>query len=103
MCHWTVFGAPGPYNSKLFILEFLTARSAIIHRTDRCATGLSGAPAEQRLLRATVDCKSAGQSYSAQTVLVEVRAVARGAPDSERYLSGATRRQSLQWSTAPEP
>jgi hypothetical protein len=28
------------------------SRSAIIHRTVRCSTGLSGAPAEQRLLRA---------------------------------------------------
>jgi hypothetical protein len=35
------------------------ARFAIIHRTVRCATGLSGVTAEQRLLHATVDYKSA--------------------------------------------
>jgi hypothetical protein len=77
------------YNDQLSTLGFLRARSAIIHRTVWCATGLSGAPAKQRLFGATVDCKSAGQSYSAQTVRAEVRAVARGAPDSEQCLSGA--------------
>jgi hypothetical protein len=50
----------GPYSLQLATLGFLRARSAIIQRTVRCATGLSGAPAEQRLLRTTVDCKSAG-------------------------------------------
>jgi hypothetical protein len=51
-------GAPVPYKDELATLGFLQARSAIIHRTVWCATGLSGAPAEQRLLHATVDCKS---------------------------------------------
>jgi hypothetical protein len=40
---------------------------------------------------------------SARTMRAEVRAVVRGAPDSEQCLSGATRRQSLQRSEAPEP
>jgi hypothetical protein len=74
-----------PYNSELFSFGFLRPRSAIIHRTVRCATGLSGAPAEQRLASATVACKR----YSARTVRAEVRVTARGAPDSEQYLSGA--------------
>jgi hypothetical protein len=89
VCHRTVSGAPGPYNSKLATLGFLWTCSAIIHRTVRCGTGLSGTPAEQRLFGATVDCKSVEQSYSTRTVRAEVRAVARGAPDSEQYLSGA--------------
>jgi hypothetical protein len=38
---------------------------------------------------ATVDCNERMQCYSAQTVHAEVRAVARGAPDSEQCLSGA--------------
>jgi hypothetical protein len=59
VCHRTVSGAPGPYKDELATLGFLQARSAIIHRTVRCATGLSGVTAEQRLLRATIDCKSA--------------------------------------------
>jgi hypothetical protein len=39
-------------NSKLLTFGNSGRRSAIIHRTVRCSTGLSGAPAEQRLLRA---------------------------------------------------
>jgi hypothetical protein len=50
---------PGPYNSELVTLEFLWACSAIIHRTVRCATGLSGAPAEQRLLVQRLTAKAA--------------------------------------------
>jgi hypothetical protein len=40
VCHRTVSGAPGPYIVQLSTLGFLRARF----------TGLSGAPAEQRLL-----------------------------------------------------
>jgi hypothetical protein len=39
-------------NSELLTFENSGGRSAIIHRTVRCSTGLSGVPAEQRLLRA---------------------------------------------------
>jgi hypothetical protein len=53
-----VSGAQGPYSLKLATLGFLRARSTIIHRTVRCATGLSDVTAEQQLLRATVACKS---------------------------------------------
>jgi hypothetical protein len=35
-------------------------------------------------------CNGRLQRYSARTVRVEVRADARGAPDSAQYLSGAT-------------
>jgi hypothetical protein len=59
VCHRTVSGAPGPYKDELATLVFLQARFTIIHRTIWCATGLSSVTAEQRLLRATVDCKSA--------------------------------------------
>jgi hypothetical protein len=38
-----------PYNSKPATLENSRAHSTIIHRTVRCATGLSDEPAEQRL------------------------------------------------------
>jgi hypothetical protein len=37
--------------AKLLTFEKKKGRSAIIHRTVRCHTGLSGVPAEQRLLR----------------------------------------------------
>jgi hypothetical protein len=73
--------------------------SAIIHRTIQCATELSGAPAEQRLASATVDCNGRLQRYSVRTVRAEVRAAARGTPNSAQYLSGATRRQSSNGQT----
>jgi hypothetical protein len=85
--HQTVSSAPGPYSLQLATLGFLKPCSAIIHWTIRCATGLSGAPAEQRLFGATVDCKSTDQMNSAWTVRAEVRAVVRGAPYIEQCLS----------------
>jgi hypothetical protein len=88
VCHWTVSGAPGLYSCELATFGFLRPHSAIIHRTVRCATGLSGAPAKQRLSSATVDCNGRLQRYSARTVRTEVRAAARGTPDSEQCLSG---------------
>jgi hypothetical protein len=101
--HQTVSGAPGSYNPELATFGFLQRHSAIIHRTVRCATELSGAPAEQRLSSATVDCNGRLQRYSARTVRAEVRAAARGAPDSEQYLSSATRRQSSNDRPRPNP
>jgi hypothetical protein len=49
VCHRTVSGAPGPYDSKPTTLGNSRARSTIIHRTVRCATELYCEPAEQRL------------------------------------------------------
>jgi hypothetical protein len=51
LMHRTVSGAPGSYRCELFTFGFLRPRSAIIHQIVWCATGLSGAPAEQRLQR----------------------------------------------------
>jgi hypothetical protein len=58
VCHRIVSDAPGPYKDELATLGFLQVHSAIIHRTVRCATRLSGVTAEQRLLRTMVACKS---------------------------------------------
>jgi hypothetical protein len=89
VCHQIVSGAPGPYSCELATFGFLWPRSAINHRTVRCATRLSGAPSGATTTNATVDCNERLQCYSAQRVRAEVRAVARDAPDSEQYLSGA--------------
>jgi hypothetical protein len=59
--------------------------SDIIHRTCPVHTGLSGEPAEQRLLRVTVDCRR----IECAPARVEVRARAGGTPDSLQNLSGA--------------
>jgi hypothetical protein len=88
VCHRTVSGAPGPYEYELVTFGFQKRRSSIIHRTVRCATGLSGALAEQWLGSATVGSNGRLQGYSARTVHAEVRAAAEGAPDSEQCLSG---------------
>jgi hypothetical protein len=49
---------------KLFTFGFLERRSAIIHRTVWCATGLSGAPAEQWLSSATVNSNGRLQTWT---------------------------------------
>ena len=51
---------------KLASFRFSGSHSAIIHQTVRCATGQSGAPAEQRLTHATVDSAKATVRYSAR-------------------------------------
>jgi hypothetical protein len=84
--HRTMSDAPGRYTSELFTFGFLQRRSAIIHRTVRCATGLSGAPLEQQLFGATVDCTV---PLIALQFVAEVGAQVRGAPDKEQCLSGA--------------
>jgi hypothetical protein len=66
MAHRTVSGAPGTPRVKPTTLRKMEARSAIIHRTVRCATGLSGEPAEQRLSVPTVDSAKATLSRQSQ-------------------------------------
>jgi hypothetical protein len=68
VCHRAVSGAPEAVQSELFTFGFLRRHSAIIHRTVRCATELSGVPPEQRLGSATVVCNV----NSVRTVRAEV-------------------------------
>jgi hypothetical protein len=82
-------GASGSYHSKLFTIGFLWLSSAIIHRTVRCATRLSDAPAEQRLPAQRSTATDTCERYSARTLHAEVRTAVKGAPVSEQYLSGA--------------
>ena len=96
VCQRTVSGAPGPYKGQPTTLGKTQARSAIIHRTVRCATGLSGEPAGNDYLRATVDCKSTCHVNSAT---IEVRA----AKSEGTELSGAARKQSSNDRPSSEP
>jgi hypothetical protein len=75
LVHRTVSDAPGRIDFKLFTFGFPRRTSAIIHRTVRCATGLSGAPAEQQSSACNGRlCKvNSANQMSEQTV--------RGAPD----------------------
>jgi hypothetical protein len=72
---------------KLASFGFSGSHSAIIHRTVRCGTGLSGVQAEQRLTAPTVVYKSNNEQCS--TARAESEQAPEGAPDSEQWLSGA--------------
>jgi hypothetical protein len=81
--HCPVCQAKRPANRPLS--GFCRARSTIIHRTVRCATGLSGQPAEQRLparQRSTVQRNSAEQCRSrVRAQKLEVTGLSGVAPD----------------------
>jgi hypothetical protein len=70
------------------MLRYNSPDCTVCHRTVRCATGLSGAPAEQWLSSATVDCNSAWQRYSGEQCAIESERRVKGAPDSEQDMSG---------------
>jgi hypothetical protein len=76
-------------DSELASFGNLGGRSAIIHRTVRCNTGLSGVPAEQRLLRANGHLQRTLNALQCMPARAEVRAGVEGAPDSLQDLSGA--------------
>jgi hypothetical protein len=73
---------------KLASFGFSGSHSAIIHRTVRCSTRLSGVPVDQWLTAPTVFCKS--NSEQCATARAESEQAPDGAPDSEQDLSGAT-------------
>jgi hypothetical protein len=81
-------------NSKLATFGFLELPSAIIHRTVRCSTRLSGVPIGVTTKAPTVDCKSEqwtvnSEQRTVRTVRVESEQAPEGAQDSEQWLSGA--------------
>ena len=82
-------GAPGWIDFKPFTFGFLSPHSAIIHRTVRWVTGLTGVPEEQRL-----QCNGRLQRTPTKALQCtdssrRVRAAPEGAPDCEQCLSGA--------------
>jgi hypothetical protein len=64
-------------DSELASFGNFGGRSAIIHQTVRCNTGLSGVPAEQRLLRANGRLQMNSESKQCAPARAEVRAGAR--------------------------
>jgi hypothetical protein len=64
-------------DAELASFENLGGCSAIIHRTIRCNTGLSGEPAEQRLLRANGRLQKALNALQCAPARAEARAGAR--------------------------
>jgi hypothetical protein len=75
--HGTVSGAPGRNDSELASFGNLGGCSAIIHWTVRCNTGLSGVPAEQRLLRANGRLQRTLNALQCTPARAEVRAGTR--------------------------
>jgi hypothetical protein len=65
--HRTVSGAPGRSTPNLPPSGFWKLLSAIIHRTVRCSTGLSGVPSGATATAPTVDCKSEQCELRAQS------------------------------------
>jgi hypothetical protein len=55
LAHRTVSGAPGSIQAEFSTFRFLDSRSAIIHRTVRWVTELSGVPSRATVASATVD------------------------------------------------
>jgi hypothetical protein len=87
--HQTMSGASGRIKSNLLASGIWGDRSAIIHRTVRCDTGLSGMPAEQRLLRANGRLQGTVKANSARLRAQRSEQAPEGAPDSLQDLSGA--------------
>jgi hypothetical protein len=124
LAHRTVSGAPGPYRCQPATLGKTKARSAITHQTVRCANGMSGEPAEQRLSarngwlwqinnaaqkseqevrgHRTVRCRKRTklQRTSLRTLTV---GWCGGAPDSAQYMSGGAPDCPVQPSPAASP
>jgi hypothetical protein len=72
LAHQTVSGAPGPYRVQPATLEKTQVRSAIVHRTVRCASGQQLSIAQRSTLM-DEQCSTVLQQKSEQQV--------RGAPD----------------------
>jgi hypothetical protein len=84
VCHRTVSGLPPDsvrytreIDSELASFGNLGGRSAIIHQTVRCNTGLSSVPAEQRLLRPNGRLQRTINALQCAPARAEVRAGAR--------------------------
>jgi hypothetical protein len=82
-------GAPGRINSNLPTSGIWGSRSAIIYRTIRCNTGLSGVPAEQRLLRANGRLQGTVKVNSVHLRAQKSEQAPEGTLDSEQDLSSA--------------
>jgi hypothetical protein len=84
------------FDSKLATFGNLVSCSAIIHRTVRCSTGLSGVAPDCPLCQRsngytvpTVVCKGTVKRYSVRLRAQKSEQASDGAPDNEQDLSGA--------------
>jgi hypothetical protein len=90
MSHRTVSGAPERIDLKLFSFGFLRRSSAIIHRTVRCTTGLSGAPPDCPVHHRTIRCASGATTICTQrSTLTVISAEQYMRQKSEQKIRGA--------------
>jgi hypothetical protein len=71
------------FHSELATFGNSRSHSAIIHRTVRCSTGLSGAPSEATAPSTNGRLQRYSKTLQCATARAEVRAGAEGAPDSK--------------------
>jgi hypothetical protein len=79
VCHRTLSGALGSYESELATFGFQKSCFAIIHRTVKCTSGAT----------TVAQWSTATDTYKSATVRAESEQPPEGAPDSEQYMSGA--------------
>jgi hypothetical protein len=83
LAHRTVSGAPGRSTLNCSASGFWKCHSAIIHRTVRCSTGLSGVPS--------------GATVTSETVEFNGRLTMLQCMDSSRRVRAGIRRRTEQW------
>jgi hypothetical protein len=103
VCHRTVFGAPGPYNSKLATLGFLWACSATIHRTVWCTSGATAPSRNGRLQKAADSVNSEEQCAQKSEQSPEAHRTVNSACPVRHRTIRCHKKTKLQRSTAPEP
>jgi hypothetical protein len=89
LAHRTVSGAPGSSTPNLLPSEIRGGRSAIIHRTVRCTTGLSGVPSGATATRANGRLQRYSEQWTVQLRAQKSEQAPEGAPDTEQDMSGA--------------
>jgi hypothetical protein len=75
-------------HSELLSFGFLGSHSAIIHRTVRCSTGLSGVPSGATVASTMVEFNGRLTQLQCADSARRVRAAPEGAPDSKQRLFG---------------
>jgi hypothetical protein len=88
VCHRTVSGAPGPYKCQPATLGKMEARSAIIHRTVQCTTGLSGVPPDYPVSHRATAIQSPRSTLQSAMLSYSVAAEVRAAKSEGIGLSG---------------
>jgi hypothetical protein len=82
-------GAPGSSTPNLPPSGIRGGRSAIIHQTVRCSTGLSGVPSGPTVVRANGRLQRYSEQWTVQLRAQKSEQAPEGAPDSEQWRSGA--------------